>query len=496
MGRKAATLVTSSGAARHLRARPEIFSGGGEIEAEYASDIWHAARLGIRARRGHETARFEVIRQLWLREAIKRWSRFRLAAGYSFNTIDSGAQSLARFSLFLSEHPEVDGFGRLTRQLLEQFLVWMPTQTQWGTATRHHTLTFVKVLLDWGQRHATLAGLPPGAVLYEEEVSRPPDPMPQFIPEYVMNQLESEENLAKLPSPPTVRNLVVLLIETGLRGGDACVLPFNPIITDSVGWPCLRFENSKTGSEHLIPLSDKAAATVRSQQAYVLERWPQGSPWLFPGIMDNPEGARPYAHASLSHQLGPWQKKIGLHDESGRPVRIHAHQFRHTFATRLINSGLEQYVVQQLLTHASPRMTARYAQIHDHTVRDAFERYCAQRVNTAGEHLGYDPDASTADAEWVKHNMARIRDSLPNGYCGRPPQQDCPHPNACLTCPDFQTTPEFLDIHRQQAKTNRKLIARAEANGQFRLVDNLRQVQASLERIIPALEAIADDDQK
>ena len=77
--------------------------------------------------------------------------------------------------------------------------------------------------------------------------------------------------------------------------------------------------------------------------------------------------------------------------------------------------------------------------------------------------------------------MARIRDSLPNGYCGRLPQQDCPHPNACLTCPDFQTTPEFLDIHRQQAKTNRKLIARAEANGQFRLVDNLRQVQASLE---------------
>ena len=68
--------------------------------------------------------------------------------------------------------------------------------------------------------------------------------------------------------------------------------------------------------------------------------------------------------------------------------------------------------------------------------------------------------------------------------------------NACLTCPDFQTTPEFLDIHRRQATTNRKLIARAEANGQFRLVDNLRQVQTSLERIIPALEAIAEDDQK
>jgi len=147
-------------------------------------------------------------------------------------------------------------------------------------------------------------------------------------------------------------------------------------------------------------------------------------------------------------------------------------------------------VIQKLLGHASPRMTARYAQIHDHTVRDAFERYCRQRVNTVGDAVPYDPGALTADAEWVKHNLSRVRDSLPNGYCGRPPQQDCPHPNACLTCPDFQTTPEFLDVHRSQATANRKLIARADANGQFRLAENLRQVQASLDHIIPALEAL------
>jgi integrase/recombinase XerD len=65
-----------------------------------------------------------------------------------------------------------------------------------------------------------------------------------------------------------------------------------------------------------------------------------------------------------------------------------------------------------------------------------------------------------------------------------------PHVNACLTCPDFQTTPEFLDVHRQQATTTRKLIARADANGQFRLVTNLRRVLDSLDQIIPALEAL------
>ena len=166
------------------------------------------------------------------------------------------------------------------------------------------------------------------------------------------------------------------------------------------------------------------------------------------------------------------------------------HQFRHTLGTRLINSGVPQHVVQRLLGHASPHMTSHYAKIHDTTIREEFDRYQAQRVNISGQPIGYDPDSPAASAEWVKHNLNRVRDSLPNGYCGRPAQQDCPHPNACLTCPDFQTTPEFLQIHRRQAATNRPLIAQADGNGQLRLAENLRRVQANLDRIIPALEAL------
>jgi hypothetical protein len=149
--------------------------------------------------------------------------------------------------------------------------------------------------------------------------------------------------------------------------------------------------------------------------------------------------------------------------------------------------------VQRILGHASPNMTGHYAKVHDTTIREAFDRYQQQRVNISGEKIDYDPDAPTASAEWVKHNMNRVRDSLPNGFCGRPAQQDCPHPNACLTCPDFRTTPEFLEIHRRQAVTNRRLIAQADAKGHLRLAENLRQVQANLEQIIPALETLADD---
>jgi site-specific recombinase XerD len=200
--------------------------------------------LGVPARRGHSTARFGAIRQPWLREAVKRWSRFRLGSGYAFLTVATGTKSLARFSAFLDDrHRGLPDHTALTRAVLEDYLTWIASRPI-AVNTRSLDLSFVKVFLDWARRHRSLPGLPDSAVIYEEEVSRPDDALPRFIPEFVMAQLESETNLARIRNP-SFRHLVVVLIETGLRGGDACELPFNPMFDDSVGAPCLRFHNSK-----------------------------------------------------------------------------------------------------------------------------------------------------------------------------------------------------------------------------------------------------------
>ena len=156
----------------------------------------------------------------------------------------------------------------------------------------------------------------------------------------------------------------------------------------------------------------------------------------------------------------------------------------------MINQGVPQHIVQKMLGHASPQMTARYATIHDTTVRAAFDDYQRHRVDIQGQRLDFDPGAPSADAEWVKHNLSRVAASLPNGYCGRPPQQDCPHPNACLTCPDFQTTPQFLPLHRRQRDDTLVLLTAAEQAGNTRLADNHRQVADNLGRVIDALDQI------
>ena len=304
-----------------------------------------------------------------------------------------------------------------------------------------------------------------------------------------MAQLEAPDNLARLPEA-TTRALVVVLMETGLRANDACALPFNPVIDDSAGWPCLRYYNAKMLAEQLVPLSAAGAAAIRDQQARLKLTWPDGPAVLFPAVHSNPDGLRAFSYATLRQRLAVWQDDIDVRDEAGVKVRVTPHRFRHTLGTRLINQGVPQHVIQRLLGHATPQMTARYATLHDATVRQAFDDYCQRRVNLAGEVIGYDPVGVTADAEWTKHNMTRVQASLPNGYCGRPPQQDCPHPNACLTCPDFQTTPEFLDVHRHQRDDTRILIATAEADGRFRLAANHRRVHDNLDNVITTLEAL------
>ena len=49
------------------------------------------------------------------------------------------------------------------------------------------------------------------------------------------------------------------------------------------------------------------------------------------------------------------------------------HDLRHTFATRLVQAGVDLYEVQKLLRHKSPIMTQRYAHHFSESLRDGVE---------------------------------------------------------------------------------------------------------------------------
>ena len=463
-------------------------SPDGLLERLYAADTWRARALGVPAARGRGTVSFAGISQPWLKEAAKSWARQRLVLGQAFNTVKSGALALERLSGFLSScEPPVGAPRQLTRPVVVGYLAWLGTQPL-SEGTKALSRIFLRGFLEDNRRYRFAPEVPLDAVVYHDEVRARRRSRPRFLPEDVFAQIEPEANLARLR--PDYRHLVVILAETGVRSGDALALPADPVVLDSSGWPCLCFLAHKVRTEQVVPLSAKAVAAVRAQQRLVEETWPEGSPWLFPSPFD-PE--KPMAYYTFLKVFSDWQVLVGLHDEAGQPVHAAPHQLRHSLGTRLINSGVPQPVVQRLLGHGSPAMTDVYAQILDSTLREQLQRYWATRVDFEGRLLGFDPSSPTADAEWLKYNLARVAGSLPNGYCGRPPQQNCPHPNACLTCADFQTTVEFLPVHRRQAEETAKLADAASSAGHERLAANHRRVLANLEKIIATLEKVESD---
>jgi hypothetical protein len=123
--------------------------------------------------------------------------------------------------------------------------------------------------------------------------------------------------------------------------------------------------------------------------------------------------------------------------------------------------------------------------LHDTTVRRHWE--AAHKVNAQGQAVTLDPDGPLAEAAWAKQRVGRATQALPNGFCGLPLVTQCPHANACLTCPMFITTPEFLPQHRQHRSQVLQIISAAEARGQTRLAEMNQQVADNLNKIITAL---------
>jgi ferredoxin len=90
----------------------------------------------------------------------------------------------------------------------------------------------------------------------------------------------------------------------------------------------------------------------------------------------------------------------------------------------------------------------------------------------------------------MKERIARAKQALPNGYCGLPLVQSCPHPNACLTCESFLTDGSFRAVHQQQHGETRRLLEKARKQDNMRLIEMLERDEQSLTRILDGLDQI------
>ncbi|MEP7179284.1 MAG: tyrosine-type recombinase/integrase [Pseudonocardiales bacterium] len=468
----------------------ETLHEGTGWQVEYPRDVWRLERLpGLTGNAGKTHARhrlrFDRIAQPWIRVPVKRWSRLRLSSGTAVGTVVSDVKALRRFSEFLAAAaPEVEALAGVDRALLERYLAWLATAGL-GHGAREDAVTCPGMFFQALRQHDWDPSLPTTAVFFAGDLPPRPSRLTRHLAEHVMAQVEAPANLDRWPNPEG-RLVTLILIQCGLRATDACTLSFDCLLHDGQGAPYLRYFNNKMRREAAVPIDADLEAEIRAQQQRVAARWPQQHPHLFPQLKGNVGGRRPLSYYSYRGMLNSWLALCEVHDEHGQPVHLTPHQWRHTFACRLINRDVPQEVIRVLLDHQSTQMTAHYARITDQTVRRHWEQ--ATKVNIQGERIDLDPDGPLAQAQWAKTRYGMATQTLPHGYCGLPVQKSCPHANACLTCPVFLTGPEFLPELREHRGRTLTLIDSAHANGHTRVAQMNTEVLTNLDRMISQID--------
>lgn len=178
-----------------------------------------------------------------------------------------------------------------------------------------------------------------------------------------------EEHRLLAACGPWLRDLVQFALGTGMRMGEILSLSWRGV--DLTRRTVMLF-HSKNGERRTIPMNHTILSLMKAkkEETHFIKQ-PAGN--VIPLNGENPgdlvfrsKAGTPIESGHLRRAFRLALKKAGIED-------FHFHDLRHTFATRLVQAGIELYKVQRLLGHKSPMMTQRYAHHYPESLRDGVE---------------------------------------------------------------------------------------------------------------------------
>lgn len=466
-------------------------------------DVWFFGGEELTLQGGSDALKvnFSEIKPTWLRRSAKDFIKA-CHATKSSATLVANVQAITMFSQEINKHYPDASPAEIDRECMEQVLYqWSKRKLKASTLKRR--LASLRQYFEWCEDSGSVEF---GSVrlVRDSDYPKSEGKLPKFIPETVMTQLNQHIDLLH----PHVMRFFLVLQEVGMRISECCALPFDCIYPDDQGDFFIKYYQFKMKKDHVVPISKELAAVIQEQQHAVREEHGTQKDLLFPTPKMQLGGKRVYPRAGLAWSRGTLINNLNALAESanilgpdGSVYHFTYHQFRHTTATRMINNGVPQHIVQRYLGHETPTMTSTYAHIMDETLKKEFAAFQGKMVDINGKIYepediattlveGSDPD--DIDAQWLKKNIAV--QSLPNGLCSLPVVQgSCPHANACLSCPNFRTDHRYLPQHRDQLAKTEKIIATCKANGWQRQLEMNESVKSSLVKIIEPLEVACHD---
>mgnify|MGYP001088534515 FL=1 len=322
----------------------------------------------------------------------------------------------------------------------------------------------------------------------------------EHIPEFVLEQLFTHINELHKDVIP----VILVAFKTGLRISDVLGLTSDCLERLNGKYSIVTDIEKTYVKGHRIPIDEELANILavlihKSKENSNQDNNPEG--FIFIRYRGARKG-RPYSQGWVRNRVNEFAKEKNIVDENGNLFNIKTHKFRHTYAVKMLNSGVDILTVQELLAHASPEMTLRYAKLLDDTKRKAFESVINQGVfsfDLNGEvqeiKAGEDIPQDILQALWQDHKLNAMDN--PYGTCHARLKGNCPHMEAppCLTCnggspcKDLAIGFSELDVEKYEmhVKTTSRAVEIAKQHGRDDMVEkherNLQRYQGILGNI-------------
>lgn len=202
----------------------------------------------------------------------------------------------------------------------------------------------------------------------------------KFLPEQnesgrVLNREEEAQYL--LAASPTLQDYATILVETGLRPSELSNLTISDV---SLSESCIHIKEGKTAAaRRMIPLSNRAYEILNRRIGNG-----NGSRYIFAGGLKGDADA-PAVKFNNAHYGALERSKIDKGNRSGTSGTCTLYSFRHTFATRFVESGGDLLTLANLLGHSTLRMVMRYAHPGDKHKFDAIKTMEERRLKEVSE---------------------------------------------------------------------------------------------------------------
>lgn len=393
--------------------------------------------------------RFDDIKNSRLKMILKEYIKDRLLGKrrLSWSTGQSYARTLSRlFNIIAPSEKEKSSLRKMSRSDILDFIEWTRgyyQEKKLKSVDNHlnncmgQIRTFIEYLQVIDHAEAPVKSV-------RQLIN--PDDFPRYtqnrqithIPDSVLEQLFN--NLEYLN--PTVTPIVWIAFKTGLRISDVLSLTKDCLVKiNHVSY--LETDISKTKvHNHRLPIDDHLADILSFLiKKCELETNLDNNPhrYLFPRLT-GPRRGKPFYQRFVSEELNALAIERNIVDESGNIFRFRMHEFRHTYAVKLLNNGADILTVQELLAHATPEMTMVYAKLLDETKRKEFEKVMATgtfEFNQNGVLEQLSADTVNQDillSIWQNHKINAIDN--PYGTCLARMNGKCPFVTEppCLSC--------------------------------------------------------------